>query len=279
MLAAGRGACEEGVGDMTEPGWYKDPRDPERARWHDGAAFTEHTIVMAEHTAPPPDPTRAQPAFTAAPLGTSTPQPGPTRQDLRADAAAAKARAKAMRPWYRKKRFVIPLAVVVLGIIIGAANSGGDKNQDTSTAATGASGSTASTAPVSKVLHVGESDTTSGFQVTLLTVEAPFKRGPYEPAPDPDKAYIGVELQVKNNTNDTRTMSSLMGLEIRDAAGERFDITLVGTDRPQLDGDVPAGGLLKGWAVFEVPNSATGLQLHVAGSITASGIDYDLGVR
>ena len=44
------------------------------------------------------------------------------RRDERGDRAAARARAKASRPWYRKKRFLIPLALVALFVIIGVAS-------------------------------------------------------------------------------------------------------------------------------------------------------------
>lgn len=56
------------------------------------------------------------------------------RRDARAEAAAAKARAKAMRPWYKKKRFLIPLALVVL-VVIGVAAGGGDEAEDVATSA------------------------------------------------------------------------------------------------------------------------------------------------
>ncbi len=47
-------------------------------------------------------------------------------KNAKADAKAAKARAKALRPWYRKKRVILPAVIVV--IIIVAAAAGGKKN-------------------------------------------------------------------------------------------------------------------------------------------------------
>lgn len=44
----------------------------------------------------------------------------------KADAKAEKAREKALRPWYKKKRFVVPLAVVAVMVIAGVASGGGD---------------------------------------------------------------------------------------------------------------------------------------------------------
>lgn len=49
------------------------------------------------------------------------------RRTAAAEAKAAKARAKAMRPWYTKKRF-IALGVFAVIIVIGALGSGGDSD-------------------------------------------------------------------------------------------------------------------------------------------------------
>lgn len=46
-------------------------------------------------------------------------------RDARADVKADKARAKALRPWYKKKRFVIPLVLLVFIVLI--ASMGGDE--------------------------------------------------------------------------------------------------------------------------------------------------------
>jgi hypothetical protein len=43
----------------------------------------------------------------------------------KADAQAAKAKAKAMRPWFQKKRFIAPIALVAIIGISAATNSGG----------------------------------------------------------------------------------------------------------------------------------------------------------
>lgn len=57
---------------------------------------------------------------------TQTPPPPPAPQyDPKAQAAAAKAYAKAQRPWFKKKRFIIPGVIVLLIIIGSAASSGG----------------------------------------------------------------------------------------------------------------------------------------------------------
>ena len=59
-------------------------------------------------------------------------------RDARAQAKADKAYAKARRPWYKKKRFILPLALIVLIVIIIAATTaggGGNNTADTDSTA------------------------------------------------------------------------------------------------------------------------------------------------
>lgn len=136
----------------TTPGWYKDHDDERLARWHDGNRFTEHTMVMADWqgpgSPPPPQVAQTQPAFAVAPTPPPPGRVGPSRQEARADAASAKARAKAMRPWYRKKRFIIPGILVVIIAISAIASAGGDKkNNVTSSSSQTTHASTQGTEP------------------------------------------------------------------------------------------------------------------------------------
>ena len=52
-------------------------------------------------------------------------------KQAKAQGKAAKAHAKALRPWYKKKRFMIPLVLVVIFGIAAAAGGGGDDGGDT----------------------------------------------------------------------------------------------------------------------------------------------------
>jgi hypothetical protein len=54
----------------------------------------------------------------------------------KADAAAAKAKAKSLRPWFKKKRFIIPIAILAIIIISSVANAGGGKKSSDSASVT-----------------------------------------------------------------------------------------------------------------------------------------------
>lgn len=68
------------------------------------------------------------------------------KRDGKAQAAADKAYRKASRPWFKKKRFMIPLIILVIAIVSSMANGGKSTSSATATPATEAPAATAATA-------------------------------------------------------------------------------------------------------------------------------------
>lgn len=68
-----------------------------------------------------------------------TDEPGKSKAELRADMAANEARAKALRPWYRKKRVIILGALVGL-VVIAAVGSSSKDAADSTVAVAAATG-------------------------------------------------------------------------------------------------------------------------------------------
>jgi hypothetical protein len=58
------------------------------------------------------------------------------KKAAKADSAATKAKAKAMRPWFQKKRFIVPIALVAIIGISTATNSGGSDTTPTPSSVT-----------------------------------------------------------------------------------------------------------------------------------------------
>lgn len=99
----------------------------------------------------------------------------PTPEMLaKADRAAEKARSKALRPWYKKKRFVIPLAFVALIVVSNIANSGEspDLKTDTSSIAEDASSPEASKVPPAPTV-TAQTLTGSGDDVLSVSITDP----------------------------------------------------------------------------------------------------------
>lgn len=66
---------------------------------------------------------------------TAPPSPAGDYKDAKAQAKAAKVYAKAQRPWFKKKRFILPLAFVAIFVMVKA-SGGGDDTTTTDAAAT-----------------------------------------------------------------------------------------------------------------------------------------------
>jgi hypothetical protein len=109
-------------------GWYPDPSGGHESRYWNGTDWTSDvadrgvaaTAALSSPLAPPVASATAPPASFGSPA------------DAKAQAAAAKAYAKANRPFYKKKRYYL-LAIVV--VIIVAAVAGGSSSSNKTNAA------------------------------------------------------------------------------------------------------------------------------------------------
>ena len=162
------------MSEQPPAGWYPDSTGT--TRWWDGEQWTEHT--------PPPPPTQAaspeapseRALTTAAPESTTRTQ-APVR--THADAKAEKAYAKASRPWFKKKRFILPLGLVALIVIFAGTSGGGDNT--TATDDSPSQSSDTGTQDEAPAEEQSEPEMTAGQRNALRSAEnylsvAPFSR-------------------------------------------------------------------------------------------------------
>lgn len=129
------------MSDQTPAGWLPDPTGRFARRYFDGATWTDHVADAPGETlndpfkAPAPPAPTWEPSEQQAPAHEAPVQSAPVQQasvqpvnhrDAKAQAKGAKAYAKAQRPWYKKKRFIIPIGILVLAIGGAAAGGGGE---------------------------------------------------------------------------------------------------------------------------------------------------------
>ena len=89
-------------------------------------------------------------------------------QAAKADFQAAKARAKALRPWFKKKRFIIPIALVVLlGFLIASDPEGFEAGRESARNDLG-TGETAETQGEAVALTAQEACTEATMVVTTI---------------------------------------------------------------------------------------------------------------
>ena len=166
----------------------------------------------------------------------------------------------------KKRRWPwVVLALVVVMVVVSAVN--GTKDDATSSDDGRFSGTP---------LVMGGTGSTSGLDVTMIQAVDPWTSTNQFESPEAGHRFVAVELNIVNTTGEPQTFSTMLGLEIVDSLGRRWDPAFAGFDLPQLDGEMAAGTNIRGWQVFEVGADATGLQLDVKGSLTASGIRFIL---
>ena len=193
----------------------------------------------------------------------------------------------------KKRRWPWIVLAVIVALIVAGALAGGAEEEATpaapaadapaadapaaeAPAAEAPAAETAAPAPSSGPLTVGTTGNTSGFDVTLLQYVDQWQSTNQFETPSPGMRFVAVELDMVNTREEVQPFSTLLGLELIDSLGQRWNVALAGVDLPRLDGDVAPGSNIRGWQVFEVPADATGLRLKVQGSITASGIEFQL---
>lgn len=180
-----------------------------------------------------------------------------TRQEARAEAAAEKARRKALRPWYRKKRFLIPLALAVIVIIAVAAGGGDDAGENVSTAARGAAeeASTPQTVDPSRPdaqkedqeVPIGQSVRISGYTATVTKAGFQQEISQFE-----DEGYMVVDVTIANRDDKAQPYNTFHW-KLQTPNGQVVDPAIVGN---QLGaGDLVAGGNVTGKVIFEVGSS------------------------
>ncbi|MEJ7634315.1 DUF2510 domain-containing protein [Aeromicrobium sp.] len=98
-------------GGKPPPGYYPDQSG--NSRYWDGNGWTDQMQA----------PTASQ--QSAAPHAGTTMTGNP-----RADAKAAKAYAKASRPWFKKKRWILAIALLLIIVIVAATSGGGSSDDD-----------------------------------------------------------------------------------------------------------------------------------------------------
>ena len=91
-------------------GWYPDPQDATQQRYWDGTAWTGHTAAAgAASSAPVGD----------AAAGAAIPSSAAPAWSMPADAGMADPSGSGKKAWYKRKAFLIPVAIVVVLFVAG----------------------------------------------------------------------------------------------------------------------------------------------------------------
>lgn len=192
--------------------------------------------------------------------GGAAPPPPPvaqSRAEAKADAKASAARAKALRPWFKKKRFVIPLVLVVVAVA-GAALGGGGDDQDTAANGSGdATDQPADDANSSetdlwdrpdekdgdKEREIGGAVDLSGYTVTVASAAHQAELTEFE-----KDGYIVADVTLLNRDSSAQSYNTY-DWKLITPSGSIIDPYVLGD---QLgSGDLASGGTITGKIIFE----------------------------
>lgn len=206
---------------------------------------------MSDQDAPPPPP----------PVGGG-------KREAKAHAKAEKAHDKAMRPWFKKKRFIIPLGVVLLIVIIAATSGGTDDDPDM---ASGNSGEAAGEGPSD---DSGESESSDdgntkntdlypdrpdqqsddheaqvGNAVRLAGYTATVHGASMQTTPFSDGQIVVIDVSIENRDDGAQPYNTF-DWRIQTPNGQVLDPTFIGDNLGS--GDLVTGGSVEGQVSFEV---------------------------
>jgi hypothetical protein len=174
-------------------------------------------------------------------------------REAKAEAKAAKARAKELRPFWKKKRWWL-LAVVVVVVASSALGSGGsDSDNDSNSNSSGSSGSSSS----------GDSGTQDTIGTGLGSKDATGDINSLDCGSADEIGFISPSVSVTNNSSKTSTYFITVVAESADGA-TKYDDTIIMitelapgqtmTEEGLFTNDIPAGSTCK---ITEVQRTAS----------------------
>ena len=181
-------------------------------------------------------------------------------ENPRAAAKAAKAYAKATRPWYKKKRFIIPIVLVAIIVIASVAGGGGSESGPKVTGGDGKEVAASKAKPV----KVGETVELEGTRYTVESAKTADTVGSEFFEETAGGTYVIVELTIENTKDETYSTD---------------DDGTIAADEPLIFEDMQPDVAKSGVLVFDVPKDvAKGAKLELSDLYGRGEAYVDLGL-
>jgi hypothetical protein len=209
------------------------------------------------------------------------PSQGPANP--KAQAKAAKAYAKAMRPWYKKKRVIIPAGLVVLTMVGSAVSSSDSGSGNASGSDTSSASSSAGSGADGRSGKVGQALTNAGTTYTVTNVQTTDKIGdPELLGARADGVFVIANLELTNNKDETKTFLD-SSAKLKTSDGKEYETSdkavMSFGDESLLLKDIQPDLTTRGKLAFELPPSKVSGSTLVIEDLYGSGeIKVDLGL-
>lgn len=201
--------------------------------------------------------------------------PSPTTS--KAQAKADKAYQKAMRPWFKKKRFIVPL--ILIAIMILATVFGGGENATTTSPAADSNNSQQQAAPPESTANMGRPVDDGKFQFTVTGIETPGKTiGDVLPE-EAQGTWVIVRVDVTNTGNEAGMLIA-DSQKAFDSEGREFSaataIGYEGWDKAFANEINPGNTVKDAPIVFDVPEGTTLDRIELHDSLFSNGTTVSL---
>lgn len=216
------------------------------------------------------------------------PPPAGDYKDAKAQAKAAKAYAKAQRPWFKKKRFILPIALIAIIAIAAGTSGGGDTASTTNDTASDSSNDSSAAGsddtkadePSESRPGIGEKARDGKFMFTVTKVKPGVAMiGSKDFGVEAQGQFVLVSVKVKNIGDEAQTMFGDNQTLFID--GKKFsadtEAAIYLDDSNSLFEEINPGNSLNGVVVFDVPKNATAFEkIELHDSMFSGGVDVDL---
>lgn len=212
------------------------------------------------------------------------------RREAKSNIAAEKARAKASRPWFKKKRYIIPLGLLVL-LVLASALTASDDTQTTDTASPGAGDEVQGTDDEPQGAEEGGEPEVTGigtpvrdgkFEFTvngLRCGETTVGQEFFEEEAQGQFCLLDVRVQ---NIGDQSQFLSADAQYLLDGQGTQYSASSEATFAMDPDGntlfeEINPGNGVEGTIVFDVPQGAQITRAELHDSAFSGGAVVNLG--
>lgn len=207
-------------------------------------------------------------------------------ENAKADAAAEKARAKAMRPWWKKKRYNIPLATVVLIAVVAVASAGGgdaelagdtDGGEEVEEPADEADDGDGGQEEAERAA-VGEPAEDGQFTFTVQKIDCGQQTIGEEPMTEEAQGQWCILTATVENTGDEARGLSASNQYLYDVNDRQFEASLpmaVADETPIFE-DINPGNSVEGRFYFDVGDDFEASHVELHDSALSGGVIVDL---
>jgi hypothetical protein len=202
------------------------------------------------------------------------------------EASIAKAKMKAMRPWFKKKRFIIPIAFLLLIVFSQVAGGGQDESETSQSGSSSQtkdpnSNSSESEEPSTSMPGIGDKAIDGELQFIVTDVKCGIKRvGSEYLNAEPQGQFCKIGLVIENVGSESATMYS-SSQDLYDNKGRKFatdDTAMIYSESENgtWANEINPGNSADGSLIYDVPLDIVLDYIELRGGLFSDGVKVAL---